>query len=46
MAVFTGHYGITVGPEGYRLAPWSPLHGRKVPLGLQFMGKTVKTLNR
>lgn len=46
MAVFTGHYGITFGPEGYRLAPWSPLHGRKVPLGLQFMGKTVKTLNR
>ena len=44
MAVFTGHYGIGFGPQGFRLEPWSPLKGRTVPLGLKFMGKTIKTL--
>jgi hypothetical protein len=44
MAIFTGHYGITFGPEGFQLAQWSPLKGRTVPLGLQYMGKTVETV--
>jgi hypothetical protein len=44
MAVFTGHYGITFGPEGFQLAEWSPLKGKTIPLGLQYMGKTVETV--
>jgi hypothetical protein len=44
MAVFTGHYGIAFGPSGFRLEPWSPLKGKKVPLGLKYMGKVVKEL--
>ncbi len=44
MAVFTGHYGIGFGPTGFHLEPWSPLKGQRVPLGLKFMGKTVKTV--
>jgi hypothetical protein len=44
MALFTGHYGITFGPEGFQLAQWSPLKGKTVPLGLQYMGKTVDTI--
>jgi hypothetical protein len=44
MAVFTGHYGITFGPEGFQLAQWSPLKGKTVPLGLQYMGKTIETV--
>jgi hypothetical protein len=44
MAVFTGHYGITFGPEGFQLAQWSPLKGKTIPLGLQYMGKTVETV--
>jgi hypothetical protein len=43
MAVFTGHYGIAFGPSGFYLEPWSPLKGQRVPLGLKFMGKVVKT---
>src|SRR5450759_2047049 len=42
LAVFTGHYGIGFGPEGFRLEPWSPLKGKRIPLGLKFMGRTVK----
>ena len=44
MAVFTGHYGITFGPDGFQLAQWSPLKGKTLPLGLQYMGKTVETV--
>jgi hypothetical protein len=44
MAVFTGHYGITFGPEGFQLASWSPLKGKTIPLSLQYMGKTVETI--
>jgi hypothetical protein len=44
MAIFTGHYGITFGPEGFQLAQWSPLKGKTIPLGLQYMGKTVETV--
>jgi hypothetical protein len=44
MAVFTGHYGIGFGPTGFRLEPWSPLKGQRVPLGLKFMGKTIKAV--
>jgi hypothetical protein len=44
MAVFTGHYGIGFGPAGFHLESWSPLKGQRVPLGLKFMGKAVKTV--
>jgi hypothetical protein len=44
MAIFTGHYGITFGPEGFQLAQWSPLKGKTIPLRLQYMGKTVETV--
>lgn len=44
MAVFTGHYGIGFGTNGFRLEPWSPLKGKRTPLGLEFMGKLVKTV--
>lgn len=44
LAVFTGHYGITFGPEGFQLAQWSPLKGKTIPLGLRYMGKTVETI--
>ena len=44
MAVFTGHYGIGFGPEGFRLEAWSPLKGQEVPLGLKFMGKRVDVI--
>ena len=43
-ALWNGYCGITFGPDGYQLAPWSPLKGKKVPLGLTYMGKTVKTI--
>ena len=42
-ALYNGYYGITFQPEGYRFAPWSPLRGRRVPLGLEFMGRVVDT---
>ena len=44
MAVFTGHYGIGFGTEGFRLEAWSPLKGQEVPLRLKFMGKKVDTI--
>jgi hypothetical protein len=44
IAIFTGHYGISFGPEGFQLAQWSPLKGKTMPLGLQYMGKTVETV--
>jgi len=40
-AIYTGHYGITFGPRGYEVAPWSPLKGKRVPVGLEYMGKVV-----
>jgi hypothetical protein len=43
-ALWTGHYGIIFDPQGYELAPWSPLKGQKAPLGLTYMGKVVKTV--
>ena len=42
--IYTGQYGITFGPSGYELAPWSPLRGKQSPLGLTFMGKVVDAL--
>ena len=39
--IYTGYYGITFGPRGYEVAPWSPLKGRKAPVGLQYMGNRV-----
>jgi hypothetical protein len=44
LALFTGHYGIAFGPEGFRLEPWSPWKGKRVPLGLEFMGKVVAAI--
>jgi len=41
LATITGYYGIVFGPEGFRLAPWSPLKGKRVKLGLKYMGKIV-----
>lgn len=41
LALFTGHYGIGFGPDGFRLEPWSPLKGKPVPLGLRYMGRMV-----
>jgi hypothetical protein len=44
MAVFTGHYGIGFGTNGFHLESWSPLKGKRAPLGLKFMGKVVETV--
>ena len=41
MVLFTGYYGIGLGPDGFRLEPWSPLKGKRVKLGLKYMGKIV-----
>ena len=40
-ALFTGHYGIGFGKDGYYLEPWSPLKGQAVRLDLPYMGKNV-----
>jgi hypothetical protein len=45
MAVFTGYYGIGFGPDGFRLEPWSPLKGKRVKLGLKYMGKIVEEIS-
>jgi len=44
MALFTGYYGIGLHPEGFRLEPWSPLAGKRVKLGLKYMGDVVEEL--
>ena len=44
LALFTGHFGIGFGPEGFYLEPWSPLKGKRVKLGLKFMGKIVEDI--
>ena len=44
LAVFTGYYGIGFGPDGFRLAPWSTLKGKRTPLNLKFMGKVVREI--
>ncbi|MCX6877469.1 MAG: hypothetical protein NTW21_27220 [Verrucomicrobia bacterium] len=41
-ALYNGYFGITFQPEGYRIAPWSPLKGSRTTVGLQYMGKTVE----
>ena len=39
-ALYNGYYGITFLPEGYRIAPWSPLKTKnKIPLDLLYMGR-------
>lgn len=43
-ALWTGYCGILFGPDGYQLAPWSPLKGTKVPLGLTYMGKPAHAI--
>ena len=45
MAVFTGYYGIGFGPDGFRLEPWSPLKGKRVKLGLKYMGEIVEEIS-
>jgi hypothetical protein len=44
LAVFTGHYGIGFGPDGFRFEAWSPLRGRGVPLDLTYMGKKTDAI--
>ncbi len=44
LATMTGHYGIIFGPEGFRLAPWSPLKGQRMKLGLKYMGKLMEEI--
>lgn len=44
LALFTGHYGIGFGPEGFHLEPWSPLKGKRVKLGLKYMGEIVEEI--
>jgi len=44
MVLFTGYYGIGFGPEGFRLEPWSPLKGKRVKLGLKYMGEIVEEI--
>ena len=44
MAIFTGYYGIGFGPEGFHLQPWSPLKGKRIKLGLKYMGKIVEEI--
>ena len=39
--LFTGYYGIGLGPQGFYLESWSPLKGKRAPLGLKYMGRTV-----
>jgi GH15 family glucan-1,4-alpha-glucosidase len=41
LLLFTGHYGIGFGSDGFYLEPWSPLRGKRVPLGLKCMGRVV-----
>ncbi|MEI6078710.1 MAG: hypothetical protein WCS94_24250, partial [Verrucomicrobiota bacterium] len=42
--LWTGYYGLQFTPDGYRQASWSPLKGGRTPLGLQYMGQTVKSV--
>jgi hypothetical protein len=41
MALFTGHYGVSFGPNGFTFEKWSPLKGHGVNLGLKYMGKVA-----
>ncbi len=45
LATITGYYGIVLEPEGFRLAPWSPLKGNRIKLGLRYMGKIVEEIH-
>ena len=44
LALLTGHYGIALGPEGFRLETWSPLRGKDTRLNLRYMGAEVGTI--
>ena len=44
LALINGHWGITLGPDGFKLAPWSPFKGKSVPANLHFMGRPVKEI--
>ena len=41
LAVYTGYWGIGFGTKGFYLEPWSPLKGKRVKLGLMYMGQIV-----
>ena len=42
--LYTGYYGIELTPNGFRLAPWSPLKGKHAPLGLKYLGRVVSRI--
>lgn len=42
--IFSGYYGIGFGSQGFHLEPWSPLKGKRVPLGLKYSGKVISDL--
>ncbi len=44
LALYTGYWGIGFGPNGFYLEPWSPLKGKRLKLGLMYMGKIVETV--
>jgi len=44
MAVFTGHYGLGLHADGFRIEPWSPLRGKEIPLGLKYMGEVIASV--
>ena len=44
LAVYTGYWGIGFGAKGFYLEPWSPLKGKRVKLGLMYMGKIVEEI--
>jgi len=45
LALYTGYWGIGFGAEGFYLEPWSPLQGKRVKLGLMYMGKIVDEIH-
>jgi len=45
LAFYTGYSGVRFGPEGFSLRDGSPLKGKKLKLGLKFMGQVVDTVD-
>ena len=44
LAVYTGYWGIGFNARGFYLEPWSPLKGKRVKLGLMYMGRIVEEI--
>ena len=42
--IYNGYFGIVFDRDGYKIAPWSPLKGKEVPLHLNYMGKDIKSV--